>query len=992
MKKLGIKFATCLLLAAAAAGVQATNIISWHDSNGNTIPATGVAGVALATNWNNSNPGNGGGIAALLDNTNVATTAGFTVTGTYGGWGIGAEGGPDGDGTYNRSLLGGYANTSSGVSGGVEVFSITGIPYSTYNIIAYFSSDTANRTGTIGSANAGITYDFSTIGPPSVSGASAVLTQTTDTTAANPVANYAVFTNLTGSSETLTLSIPNGGGMAGFQIVNTGTVTNTLSLVADTTVSPTNTVYVGASVTLSALFSGTQPITNQWKVDKGSGFVPITGATNTTLTLSNIQLSNSGNYVLFASNAAGSSNSTPATLTVYSAPSQLSINVQFTGSWLDGNAPTQTGPAVIGNSGDFWNGISNPTGGTSPAGLAQGTNIALLDVTNVAAGVTMDYVADYIFSGAFDPGVNPFVAAGSPVAPLMTGYMGSVSTSGSADTNTVTLHHLSAGSYDLYLFVCGRSDGQGRIDVLTANGQSAVCGPNNNNNTLMPGVNYVHLTPLVAGDGVLKISMYGTTDNGQGLMNGIQLFGPVTTPTLFLSSDTSCDSPATNYAGRNITLKAAFSGFPTPTLQWMVNKGSGFVNVSAGATNASLTLSNAGTTDTGSYALYASNIVGTSNSTPFSIVVLPAPTTNFGINVNAQFDGTTFTGSHATPQVGPAVVGNAGDYWNPVSNPNPVGGDTNRILGSILGLLDATGIGTSYNLSYLADEDYNSGVNTPFTGSGSPAEDLMQAALLVIDGLTGSVSLTGLQAGRYDLYLYSSEGSTLQTTVTRFAANDSFDTAGPNNGNNVLAVEQNYVLLTPMVDASGVLNISLAGVAEPNSCLNGIQLSGPGAASTAPLAGFALSVPSAYIAQGVVFTDVSSGNITNWVWNYGDGISSTNTSEVNPTHAYSTPGTYNVGLTVKGPAGSSSSNLVAAVTVVAQPIMSAPVLSSGSLTLNGTGGMPSTQYRILTSTNLTIPLASWTPIVTNTFAGDGSYSFTTTALTDSASFFLLVTP
>ncbi len=990
MTKCYVKFVFCSLVAAVTAAVQAQNVISWSDSNGNTIPATGAAGIVSVTNWNNSNPGNTGGLTAMLDNSNQVTTAGFTIGGTYGGWGISAVSGADSDGTYNRTMLAGYANTSAGVSGGAEVFTITGIPYSTYNIIAYFSSDTTNRAGTI--ACAGTTYDFVTIGPASIGGANAILVETTDTTSANPPANYAVFTNLNGAAQTLTLSIANGGGMAGFEIVNTGTVTNILSLAAHTTVRPTNIVYVGASVTLSALFSGTHPITNQWKVDTGSGFVPITGATNTTLTLSDIQLTNSGNYALFASNAAGTSNSTPVTLTVYSAPSQLSINVQFTGSWLDGNAPTQTGPAVIGNSGDFWNGISNPTGSASTAGTAQGTNIALLDVTNVASGVTMDYVADYVFSGAYDPGVNPFVAAGSPVAPLMTGYMGSVSTGGNADTNTVTLHHLSAGSYDVYLFVCGRSDGQGRVDVLSANGQSAVCGPNNNNNTLIAGTNYVHLTPIVAADGVLKISMYGTTDNGQGLMNGIQLFGPVTASSLFLSSDTTSDSPATNYAGRKITLTAAFGGFPTPALQWMVNKGSGFVNVSASATNASLVLSNVATADSGSYALYASNIVGTSNSTPLSLVILPAPTANFGINVNVQFDGTTYTGSHATPQVGPAVIGNAGDYWNPVSNPNPVGADTNRISGSILGLVDAIGVGTSFNLSYLGDQDYNSGANTPFSGSGSPAENLMQAALRVINGGTGTVTVTGLSPGAYDLYLYSCAGNTLQTAVTRFAANNSFDTAGPNNGNNVLTPEQNYVHVTPTVDASGVLNISLTGVGEPDSSLNGIQLSGPGATLTAPVAGFTLSPTNAFATQGVLFTDLSSGNITNWVWNFGDGISVTNTSEVTVTHAYSTAGTYDVSLTARGPAGVNTSNWIAAVTIVSKPTLGAPVLSGGNLTLSGAGGIPDVQYRILTTTNLALPLASWTPIVTNVFAADGSYSFTTAALTNASSFFRLVTP
>jgi hypothetical protein len=39
-----------------------------------------------------------------------------------------------------------------------------------------------------------------------------------------------------------------------------------------------------------------------------------------------------------------------------------------------------------------------------------------------------------------------------------------------------------------------------------------------------------------------------------------------------------------------------------------------------------------------------------------------------------------------------------------------------------------------------------------------------------------------------------------------------------------------------------------------------------------------------------------------------------------------------------------------------------------------------------------LPLADWTPIATNTFASDGSYSYTQSFLTNAASFFLLVTP
>ena len=200
-------------IVAAAIAAQAQSVISWNENNGGTIPSSGIAGMVSAANWNNSIGG-----MSLLDNSGAASGVSFTIAGSWGAWGIAPiSAGPDGDGTYNRTLLDGYANTSSGI--GPEVFNLSGISYSSYDVIVYFSSDTAGRTGTIADGNSGITYDFSTIGQPAISGASAVLIQTTDTTGGDPTADYATFSGLTGSSDTLTLNIANGGGIAGLQIV-----------------------------------------------------------------------------------------------------------------------------------------------------------------------------------------------------------------------------------------------------------------------------------------------------------------------------------------------------------------------------------------------------------------------------------------------------------------------------------------------------------------------------------------------------------------------------------------------------------------------------------------------------------------------------------------------------------------------------------------------------------------------------------------------------
>jgi PKD repeat protein len=51
----------------------------------------------------------------------------------------------------------------------------------------------------------------------------------------------------------------------------------------------------------------------------------------------------------------------------------------------------------------------------------------------------------------------------------------------------------------------------------------------------------------------------------------------------------------------------------------------------------------------------------------------------------------------------------------------------------------------------------------------------------------------------------------------------------------------------------------------------------------------------------VNFTDQSTGEITSWLWDFGDGLTST---EQNPTHIYSDSGTYTVSLAVTDPEGS----------------------------------------------------------------------------------------
>lgn len=87
-----------------------------------------------------------------------------------------------------------------------------------------------------------------------------------------------------------------------------------------------------------------------------------------------------------------------------------------------------------------------------------------------------------------------------------------------------------------------------------------------------------------------------------------------------IEKDTTSDSPGTNRVTRIVTFEAEVSGTPPPALQWKVDKGNGFV-VIAGATNATYRIGNAQVSDTGHYALFATNSAGHVLTTPVPLIV-----------------------------------------------------------------------------------------------------------------------------------------------------------------------------------------------------------------------------------------------------------------------------------------------------------------------------------------------------------------------------------
>ena len=220
MKKTAILLMLSLCTAAAQAAVVSWNYNRYADAYADQ--ATDVAGVVPASYWNDT--WLDGRATDLLDSTGAATTIDISWE-SFNSWSIeAAHPGTDADGSYNKEILNGYLNSGPASWSPAITYSavtLTEIQYDTYDIIVYFSSDAADREGDV--TDGTTTYSFNTLGADSTASASALLVQTTDVAGTyTTAANYAIFTGLTGDTQTLTVQMRDDdewGGIAAIQIV-----------------------------------------------------------------------------------------------------------------------------------------------------------------------------------------------------------------------------------------------------------------------------------------------------------------------------------------------------------------------------------------------------------------------------------------------------------------------------------------------------------------------------------------------------------------------------------------------------------------------------------------------------------------------------------------------------------------------------------------------------------------------------------------------------
>jgi len=405
-------------------------------------------------------------------------------------------------------------------------------------------------------------------------------------------------------------------------------------LVQDTTPSYAETV-VGDQVVFSAVYSNTPPASLQWLVIKSGVTNIISGATNSTLTLNNVQVSESGTYLLVATNPTDGT-----ALPTYSTGAPLVV----------GNIPAPVDGVIIDYAGQTFSSSAN----YFPAVWPVDTNdLNLTFGFEYGSGQgTLTYPAGGFGIQGCD--ADPSIMSDGTVAPEAS-WPGGLCGCGRIDygagyqlTYTLVTNSAADGLDITNITVFGgwpnTQHNEQDYQVLYSTVQSP--------GTFVPLVTASYLpadpsdspsitrTILVPANGVLAHNVAALQfnwnlspipQNGWGGYAQILVGGsPSTGLAPGLTNDVTPNT-ASDVVGSQIILTAGFSG--ATSLQWQVNG----TNI-PGATSFTLTLNNLQLTGSGNYSLVATNAAGASHSSvcPVTVNPVPAAVSNAVVSIAAQ--------------------------------------------------------------------------------------------------------------------------------------------------------------------------------------------------------------------------------------------------------------------------------------------------------------------------------------------------------------------
>jgi hypothetical protein len=386
----------------------------------------------------------------------------------------------------------------------------------------------------------------------------------------------------------------------------------TIPFIVTDTAPASATAYTGGYVTFTATFDGNHPIAYQWQVDKGSGYTNILNATNTALALTNLQLSDAGNYQLTATNSLGGAASTAATLTVNDialAKYQWQTPVPFNGLNADQILTNVTGqfvgaaafgstayPVTLGN-GRVLNfstdsSIASATGnGTATGAYPAGTGLSTSNAN-------------------FDAVLNGFSWDGGP--------------------KTINLYNLQIGEqYSVQIFAVDNRNVGGSESNRLANYQDPA-DAGNISATFKLGDNVSVVGTFYASNSIETIQMNLPTGNN-GSINALVLralsFTPANQPPIITLNPAN----KTAFAGHPAQFTVAADSYVIPTYQWQAGPvGGPYTNLNnggviSGATTNVLTLTPANSFNGAEFFCLVSNPAGNAPSSTATLTVVPVP-------------------------------------------------------------------------------------------------------------------------------------------------------------------------------------------------------------------------------------------------------------------------------------------------------------------------------------------------------------------------------
>lgn len=461
------------------------------------------------------------------------------------------------------------------------------------------------------------------------------------------------------------------------------------------TLQPTNaTFYQGQSAAFAVAVVGTTPYTYQWTFNSTN----LPGATNATLTLSNLQLTQGGNYAAVASNSQGSTTSATAVLTVNPPPPCAPVGTGMVSWWTgEGNA----NDSVMTNNGTLVGGVGFVPGEVGQAfsldGFSAYVSIPDSPSLNVfSTNITIELwlqinqtTPNSDWTGIVTKGNTSWRLQGTSLTNTINFAANGLSTdlSGHQNVNDGLWHHVAA-VYDgtnIYIYVDGTLDASTPATGSIVQNSFPVCLGANPDAPLLYYFN-----------GVLdEVSLYNRALSA----NEIELIyltgvgGKCPVPITINTQPTN----QTAYAGASVTFTAAATGSQPLNYQWSVNG-----NAISGATSNVFTLDNVQPTDAGAYTLTvananssvtSSNAVLTILTTPPFINLQPMSQTNYvggtvtfnvvaggtsPLNYQWSFNSTPISGATSSNLTLTALQSSqAGAYSVEVSNPY---GNTNSAI------------------------------------------------------------------------------------------------------------------------------------------------------------------------------------------------------------------------------------------------------------------------------------------------------------------------